>query len=59
MMDESEIKYTHARNILRNSKDTTLDHDIDDYEDSRIELKAIGHNLVSGCILTQQRTNLL
>lgn len=35
-------------NVLMSSSSakTDLDNDIDDYEDSRVELKAIGHNLV-------------
>jgi hypothetical protein len=46
-MEESDHGgVVHSKTILRNSKERDLDHDIDDYEDSRIELKATGHNLV-------------
>ena len=40
---------THGKTILLSNEEIeeNLDQDIDDYEDSRIELQAIGLNLVS------------
>lgn len=52
MMEESDHGVIHSKTILRRSKERDLDHDIDDYEDSRIELKATGHNLVGKIILS-------